>query len=168
MSDRYCEQTEFVRLLRKIFGTKMSFQKFRAWPCFTKAYASQWARRWASRWALAAALIVCSVGLIGGQPAWAQAVIEAAPTSAPAVPNTQALFEAHCSSCHAHGGNLIRRGKNLQQKTLLRNGYGEMGAIATLITQGKGVMPAYADRLGESEIEAIAQYVLEQAKTGWP
>ncbi len=106
-------------------------------------------------------------GLIGGQPAWAQAVLEA-PMSAPATLNAQALFEIHCSSCHAHGGNLIRRGKNLRSKALLRNGYAEMGTIATLITQGKGVMPAYADRLSESEIEAIAQYVLEQAQTGWP
>ncbi len=144
----------------------MSVKDVSVWPSFATAFFS----RWASRWALAAALIAfaCCVGLIGGgQPAWAQAVPEAS-AAAPVAPNPQALFEAHCSSCHAHGGNLIRRGKNLQQKTLLRNGYGEVGAIAPLITQGKGVMPAYADRLGESEIEAIAQYVLEQAKIGWP
>ncbi len=141
----------------------MSLKDVSAWLGFAKACFSQWA----SRWALAAALIACLVGLIDSQPAWAQTVPEV-PQSAPAAPNPQALFEAHCSSCHAHGGNLIRRGKNLQQKTLLRNGYGEVGAIATLITQGKGVMPAYADRLSESEIEAIAQYVLEQAKISWP
>ncbi len=79
----------------------------------------------------------------------------------------ESLFTANCAACHANGGNIIRRGKNLKQKTLLRNGYGEVDAIAHLITQGKGAMPAYADRLSEGEIEAIAQYVQQQAATGW-
>ncbi len=137
----------------------MSFKDISDWPSFARTYLS--------RWALAAALIACWVGLISAQPVWAQGVLEADAFGSAAA-NRQALFETHCSSCHAHGGNLIRRGKNLQQKTLLRNGYGEVSAIAALITQGKGVMPAYADRLSEREIEAIAQYVLEQAAAHWP
>ena len=77
------------------------------------------------------------------------------------------LFNLNCAGCHAHGGNIVRRGKNLRQKTLVRNGYSETAAIATLITQGKGAMPAYADRLIPEEIEAIAQYVHQQAELGW-
>ena len=82
-------------------------------------------------------------------------------------PSGESLFSLNCAGCHAHGGNIIRRGKNLKQKTLVRRGYGETGAIAQIITQGKGGMPAYADRLTAEEIEAIAHYVLQQAESGW-
>ena len=78
-----------------------------------------------------------------------------------------ALFSLNCAGCHAHGGNIVRRGKNLKQKTLVRNGYGEIAAIAALIAQGKGAMPAYADRLTAEEMAAIAQYVHQQAELGW-
>ncbi len=82
-------------------------------------------------------------------------------------PSGESLFSVQCAACHANGGNIIRRGKNLKQKALLRNGYGEVEAIAQLITQGKGAMPAYAERLSEGEIRAIAQYVQQQAAAGW-
>ena len=78
-----------------------------------------------------------------------------------------ALFGLNCAGCHAHGGNIVRRGKNLKQKTLVRNGYGEVAAITALIAQGKGAMPAYADRLTAEEMAAIAQYVHQQAELGW-
>jgi mono/diheme cytochrome c family protein len=36
------------------------------------------------------------------------------------------------------------------------------------VTNGKGAMPAWADRLDEEEITAVSQYVLAQAdKPGW-
>lgn len=78
-----------------------------------------------------------------------------------------ALFEANCAACHANGGNIIRRGKTLKPKALSRNGYDSAEAIETLVSQGKGAMPAFGDRLSEGEIEAIAQYVLTQAESGW-
>ncbi|NJM97417.1 MAG: c-type cytochrome [Phormidesmis sp. RL_2_1] len=78
-----------------------------------------------------------------------------------------ALFTTQCAACHANGGNIVRRGKNLKQRAMSRNGYGEVGAIAALIAQGKGAMPAYADRLTEAEISAIAQYVHQQSLSGW-
>ncbi len=87
--------------------------------------------------------------------------------SAESTPPVESLFELNCAACHAGGGNIIRRGKNLKQKALMRHGYGELGAIAQLVTQGKGTMPAYADRLSKEEIGAIAQYVLNQAESGW-
>ena len=79
----------------------------------------------------------------------------------------ESLFSVNCAACHANGGNIIRRGKNLKQKTLARNGYGNVAAIASLVTQGKGIMPAYADRLSTEEIEAIAQYVYQKSNAGW-
>ena len=77
------------------------------------------------------------------------------------------LFEAHCSGCHPHGGNIIRRGKTLKQRALRRNGVDSVAAIADLVTHGKNNMSAFEDRLSEAQIDAVAAYVLAQAKTGW-
>jgi len=77
------------------------------------------------------------------------------------------LFEMHCAGCHINGGNIIRRGKTLKQKALEKNGYDSVEAIAQLVTQGKGNMPAYSDRLSPAEIETVATYVLEQAAQNW-
>jgi cytochrome c6 len=96
-----------------------------------------------------------------------ESTAEAAPEAAAELAVGESLFTTNCAACHANGGNIIRRGKNLKQKAMVRNGYGEVDAIALLITQGKGAMPAYADRLSEGEIEAIAQYTHQKATTSW-
>ncbi|MGB7249140.1 MAG: c-type cytochrome [Phormidesmis sp.] len=93
--------------------------------------------------------------------------VEMAPSVESEKATPEQLFSANCAACHAHGGNIIRRGKTLRQRALTRNGYAEADAIATLITQGKGAMPAYGDRLSEPEIEVIATYVKQQAESGW-
>ncbi|MGD1949166.1 MAG: c-type cytochrome [Leptolyngbyaceae cyanobacterium] len=80
---------------------------------------------------------------------------------------TGELFKAQCAGCHPNGANIIRRGKNLKQKALKRYGYESADAIATLITNGKGLMSAYSDRLSEDEIASLASYVLEQAAVNW-
>lgn len=85
----------------------------------------------------------------------------------PTEPSGEALFTENCAACHANGGNIIRRGKTLKQKKLIRYGYDDIDAIASLVAQGKGAMPAYADRLAGEEIDAIAQYVKQQAAQGW-
>mgnify|MGYP001799838701 FL=1 len=77
------------------------------------------------------------------------------------------LFEVHCAGCHPNGANIIRRGKNLKQKALKRYGYDSTDEIATLITNGKGLMSAYGERLSEDDITNLANYVLEQAATDW-
>ena len=81
--------------------------------------------------------------------------------------NTSKLFEIQCAGCHANGGNIVRRGKTLKLKALEKNGYTTVEAIATLITNGKGNMSAYKDRLSASEIQDVAQYVLERANQAW-
>ena len=81
--------------------------------------------------------------------------------------NAAKLFEIHCAGCHANGGNIIRRGKNLKLKALERNGYVSEDAIATLIAHGKGNMSAYQDRLSAPEIQTLAQYVLDRANQDW-
>lgn len=77
------------------------------------------------------------------------------------------IFEVNCAGCHLHGGNIVRRGKNLKQKTLQKNKLDSVEAIASLVTHGKNNMPAYQDRLELAEIEAVANYVLQQAQAGW-
>ena len=77
------------------------------------------------------------------------------------------IFTANCAGCHAKGGNIIRRGKNLKTKALKRNGVDSQEAVVSLVTGGKGIMPAYRDRLTAEEIAAVSHYVLEQAATDW-
>lgn len=77
------------------------------------------------------------------------------------------VFEIHCAGCHVNGGNIVRRGKTLQLKALEKNQVASLEAIVQLVTNGKGIMSAYRERLTEDEIQSVAAYVLEQAKTGW-
>ena len=78
-----------------------------------------------------------------------------------------AIFEANCAGCHAKGGNIIRRGKNLKEKTLKHNHLDTVDGISSLVRKGKNNMPAYEDRLELSEIETVSHYVLEQAAKNW-
>ncbi len=84
-----------------------------------------------------------------------------------ASPDVPKLFEVNCAGCHPHGGNIIRRGKTLKQKALKRYNMDSQEAIMAIIAQGKNNMSAFGDRLTESEISAIASYVLEKAETNW-
>lgn len=77
------------------------------------------------------------------------------------------VFQANCVGCHVNGGNIIRRGKNLKLKALQKNGYADVDAIASIVSNGKANMSAYKDRLTQQEIENVAIYVLEQAQKGW-
>jgi len=77
------------------------------------------------------------------------------------------LFQIHCAGCHANGGNIVRRGKNLKIETLERNKLDSVEAIAYLVQNGKNNMSGYQDRLTETEIEIVSGYVLEEAKNDW-
>jgi len=90
-----------------------------------------------------------------------------APALAGELPNGAQIFARNCAACHANGGNIIRRGKNLKKRTLHRHKKDSVEAISALVKQGKYAMPAYADRLSETQIEAVAAYVLEQAENNW-
>jgi cytochrome c6 len=77
------------------------------------------------------------------------------------------LFEQNCAGCHINGGNIVRRGQTLKLKALQRNHIDTPEAIATLVTQGKGNMSAYGDRLSPAEIKVVSEFVLSQAQQGW-
>jgi cytochrome c6 len=83
------------------------------------------------------------------------------------VPNGAQIFEMQCAGCHINGGNIVRRGKDLKLGTLKKNGVDSVEAIATLVSNGKGNMSAYGDRLTPEEIAAVSAYVLEQAQQNW-
>ena len=68
---------------------------------------------------------------------------------------------------------MISPAKTLKLEALEKNGYGEEGAVVSLLRNGKGQMPKYqgaippVSRLTDEELEAVAQLVLETAKAGW-
>ncbi|GAB4134492.1 MAG: c-type cytochrome [Cyanobacteria bacterium J069] len=77
------------------------------------------------------------------------------------------VFDVHCAGCHVNGGNIIRRGKNLKQPALEKNGYATAEAIAQIVANGKANMSAYQDKLTAEEIASVAAYVLDRAAAGW-
>jgi cytochrome c6 len=82
-------------------------------------------------------------------------------------PTAAEIFSAKCAGCHINGGNIIRRGKNLKQKALKKYGMDSIANISNLVTNGKGIMPAYKNRLSEQQIIDVSAYVLSQAETDW-
>ena len=81
--------------------------------------------------------------------------------------NGAKVFQENCNGCHVKGGNIVRRGKNLKLRTLMKNKLDSVDAIAELVSQGKNSMSAYQDRLNNSEIEDVAAYVFNRAKENW-
>lgn len=77
------------------------------------------------------------------------------------------VFSVNCAGCHINGSNIIRRGKNLKQKALKKYKMDSIANISDLVTNGKGVMPAYKDRLSEQQIIDVSAYVLSQAANDW-
>lgn len=89
------------------------------------------------------------------------------PTLAENTADGAKIFEAQCVGCHVGGGNIIRRGKTLKQKALHSNHVDTLETMESFVAKGKNVMPAYQDRLTEEELQAVSQYVLEQAEKDW-
>jgi cytochrome c6 len=77
------------------------------------------------------------------------------------------VFSTNCAGCHINGTNIIRRGKNLKQKALKKYKMDSIANISNLVTNGKGIMPAYKNRLSEQQIIDVSAYVLSQAETDW-
>ena len=77
------------------------------------------------------------------------------------------LFEQHCAGCHLHGGNIVRRGKNLKLATLERRGLDSPEAIAAIARNGIGQMSGYGSALGEGGDRIVADWIFEQAQNAW-
>lgn len=119
------------------------------------------------RWLSVVLLFIVS-GVASWLVGWGTAHAIAPPETSPNPSNGAAIFEANCVGCHANGGNIIRRRKNLKQRALERNHMDSLEAIATITAQEKRPMSAYGDRLTPQEIYDVAAYVLQQADAGWP
>ena len=94
--------------------------------------------------------------------------------------NGAKLFESSCNFCHAGGGNVLpfAGSKTLDKTALEANGYKSKDDLITLITQGKGAMPAFGPfispkgnpmpaRLQPEQIADVADFVLYKAENGW-
>tara|TARA_Y100001968_G_C19052154_1_gene569658 strand:+ start:104 stop:481 length:378 start_codon:yes stop_codon:yes gene_type:complete len=79
----------------------------------------------------------------------------------------KSLFKNNCAGCHANGGNIIRRSKNLKITSLKRNGIDDPEAIAKIARQGVGIMNGYKDQLGENGDQIVANWIWEQAQNAW-
>jgi cytochrome c6 len=108
------------------------------------------------------------LGTAHSSPLAAAAEVAAPPTAGSSAAETPAqLFALHCAGCHANGGNIIRRGKNLKARAMARHGVDSPAAVAAIITAGKGLMSAYGDRFTPEQVEALATYVWERSQDNW-
>jgi len=64
------------------------------------------------------------------------------------------VFAKHCQRCHGAQGVKDSRTPNLQTIALDKAG------LVKSITNGKGFMPAFADKLSTAEIEAVSDLIV--------
>jgi len=83
------------------------------------------------------------------------------------VENGEKIFTANCSACHAGGNNVIMPEKTLKKDALETYGMKSLDAITYQVTNGKNAMPAFGGRLSDTDIEDVANYVLQQTEKGW-
>ena len=96
------------------------------------------------------------------------AVLGSRPALAADMENGESVFLGNCAACHAGGNNSVVAEKTLKKAAIeqyLTGGY-NAGAIKTQVTNGKGSMPAFGDKLGPDDIDDVAAYVLDQS-TKW-
>ncbi len=77
----------------------------------------------------------------------------------------KALYDAKCAMCHGKDGvakPMAKGSRNFNDPEYQKAESAD--SIAALVTAGKGKMPAYADKLNDEEIRAIATYVKTMAK----
>ena len=82
--------------------------------------------------------------------------------------NGQDIFGANCAACHAGGNNSVQADKKIKKAELekyLDGGY-NVEAITKQVTNGKGNMPAFGEKLGPDDIDDVASYVYDMA-TKW-
>tara|TARA_B100001939_G_scaffold288265_1_gene259087 strand:- start:190 stop:543 length:354 start_codon:yes stop_codon:yes gene_type:complete len=111
---------------------------------------------------LLALVLALMLPLMGAQPSFALN---------DAVDRGEQIFSSNCAACHMGGGNVIRANRSLKIRDL--NAHVEeyqqdpLEALEHEIEDGMNAMPAYAGKLTEEEIIAVATYVEQQAELGW-
>ena len=77
------------------------------------------------------------------------------------------IFSANCAACHMGGRNIVAAAKTLKKDALDKYSMNSLEAIVHQVQNGKAAMPAFKGRLNDEQIEAVADYVLDQAEKGW-
>merc|ERR1740129_2463645 len=93
------------------------------------------------------------------------AVVGGRPALAADLENGEGVFLGNCAACHAGGNNSVVPEKKLRKEALEQylTGGNNIDAIKYQVTNGKGSMPAFGERLGPDDIEDVANYVFSQA-----
>ena len=111
-----------------------------------------------------AALIVVAVagGCGGGNKATVPPTTTAATTTTTGggsqVASGAQLFSNNCESCHGPMGAGGHVGPNLQKSPVAEH----LAQVEKQIRNGGGAMPPFSGVLSDKEIDAVAQYVVEQ------
>lgn len=83
-----------------------------------------------------------------------------------AVPQAgEKLFQQHCASCHAKGGNIINPQKTLSSKDLKANKITTPEDIVKVMRNPGPGMPVFDEKtIPDAEAKAIAQYIQKTFK----
>lgn len=77
------------------------------------------------------------------------------------------LFKSHCAGCHGpDGSGNTAIGKSMHMRALGSADVQKMSdkELTTTISDGKGAMPAYKDKLSGSDIKDLVGYIRELGK----
>ena len=96
---------------------------------------------------------VLTVGACGGSPT------PAAPADAPGLVAGRSVYIRNCASCHGSAGG-GGRGLRLDEGRTLDT-FPSVDDQMSFVSEGKGGMPAFADRLSAEEIEDVVRFVRE-------
>jgi len=81
--------------------------------------------------------------------------------------NGASLFKARCAGCHgADGAGNTSIGKSMHMRSLASPEVQKMSdkELTAMITDGKGAMPSYKDKLSEAQIKDLVGYIRKLAK----
>jgi len=98
---------------------------------------------------------MCLLAACSGNPA-----VKEQKSDAPQVAMTgEEIYMTHCKTCHGADGTMGLSGaKNLKVSTL------DKAAIINQVTNGKGMMASFKDKISPEDIEKLADFVLTLRK----
>lgn len=102
-------------------------------------------------------LVVIIVGLTGG--ACARPATPAAPADNPQLVLGQQIWSSNCASCHGTQGQ-GGRGTKLNEGSVVAM-FPNVGDQVKIVTEGKGAMPRFNNKLTPEQINAVVAYTRE-------
>lgn len=82
----------------------------------------------------------------------------AAPTDDPVLVEGQKVYAANCASCHGSNGS---GGYGKKLAGVVTTKYPDIADQVAVITNGKGAMPSFAQKLTPEQVQAVARYTRE-------